>query len=562
MINNGASTINDTLTTTSESVGYTLSDSMETIWNTNSNNITSVVSTYGGDITSALITTNTALNSIKTYVASIVKSSNTTATSSSNTATTNSATSTTKTSTSSATTSSSSSKSASSSSSSSSSSWGSWFISKKDSYAKSKLNKDTSIVDKDTSIVDRLKYFDFDSSFAARTTYYTAMGLGSNYTDSASQNIAMLNAMKSHGFHSGGTIGELVNKSSEDGFILAQTGEEVLSLDKIEALEKMFDELNPILNQIWKIPDANSLQSGTGFGQSVNIDSMNLEVTLPNVQNYDDFKYAMQYAPVSWITVILGTHGRSFEIDSACATGTVSIGMGYEDILSSRCDMSVCGGSDCINDEEPVLVKGFEYLKALSSSPEGKSYPFSKERCGFMFSEGAATVIVLEELEHAKKRNARIYAEITGFETSSDAYSMVSMPSEGEYIKPMLKKLIGGKKVDYYNAHATGTILNDEVECKVIQEIFGDMEKQPAISATKSIIGHSLGASGTIEAIVCVNSILNGKVHGNNCRTIMENLNITSEARAAEIDRAVSASFGFGGHNAAIMIERYTDEVL
>lgn len=168
-------------------------------------------------------------------------------------------------------------------------------------------------------------------------------------------------------------------------------------------------------------------------------------------------------------------------------------------------------------------------------------------------------MIVVEELEHALKRNATIYAEITGFESSSDGVNIISTHQDGKIIKEMLRKLIGDKKIDYYNTHGTGTALNDSVEAQVIQELFGDKEQQPAISATKGLIGHTLGASGTIEAAVCVDSIRYNKVHGNSCGTILDNLNITSETREWQINRAVSASYGFGGHNAAIMIERYCE---
>lgn len=131
------------------------------------------------------------------------------------------------------------------------------------------------------------------------------------------------------------------------------------------------------------------------------------------------------------------------------------------------------------------------------------------------------------------------------------------MRTDGRIIKQMLKKLIGSKKIDYYNAHGTGTLLNDGVEATVIKDIFGSRDEQPAISATKAFIGHTLGASGTIEAIVCADSICHNTVHGNICGTIIDGINYTPETRSLRVDRAVSASFGFGGHNAAIMLERY-----
>lgn len=265
----------------------------------------------------------------------------------------------------------------------------------------------------------------------------------------------------------------------------------------------------------------------------------------------------MSSSIAAWVSIVLGTTGRAFCISTACASGVDAIGNGYESILSGKCDMSVCGGGDCLYDKNHTLLKSFEYLKAVSDLPDGRSAPFSKERSGFLFSEGGAGVVVLEELEHALRRNAVIYAEITGYETSSDAYSIVSIREDGSVIKNMLKNLIGDKKVDYYNAHATGTVLNDTIEGKVIRELFGSKEQQPAISATKSIIGHTLGASGVIEAMVCIDSIRHGKVHGSTCRTIDDDINISKETRALEINTAVTASFGFGGHNSSLMIEKY-----
>ena len=265
----------------------------------------------------------------------------------------------------------------------------------------------------------------------------------------------------------------------------------------------------------------------------------------------------MQSAIASWVTITLGTHGRSGVINMACASSTTAVGMGYESIRDGKTRMAVCGGTSYISDKNFTIVKGFEYLKCASSDKEGRVYLFSKERNGFLASEGAACMIVLEELGHALERNARIYAEVTGFEASSDAYSIVSMLPDGSVINRMLKKLVGDKKVDYYNAHGTATILNDEVEANVIRDVFGPKEAQPAINSTKAILGHSLGASGAIEIAVCADSIINDRVHGNLCGTVMEDLNISRDTIDIPVNRAVSCSFGFGGHNAAIMLERY-----
>lgn len=297
----------------------------------------------------------------------------------------------------------------------------------------------------------------------------------------------------------------------------------------------------------------------------VGTDSFSMEELVDQLIQFDTKQkmYSMmipltiQSAIASWVTIVLGTHGMSSVINMACASSTTSVGICYESILNGKCDMAVCGGTSYIGDRNLTMFKGFEYLKCSSTNKEGNVYPFSKEKNGFLFSEGAACMLVIEELEHALKRGAEIYAEITRFACSSDAYNVVSMYPNGTIVENMLKKLVQGKKVDYYNAHGTATILNDEVEAKIIQNVFGDADSQPAINSSKAFLGHTLGASGAIELAVCVDSIRHNKVHGNLCGTILENLNYTPETREMQVDCAVSSSLGFGGHNSAIMVERY-----
>ena len=297
----------------------------------------------------------------------------------------------------------------------------------------------------------------------------------------------------------------------------------------------------------------------------VGTDSFSMEELVDQLIQFDTKQkmYSMmipltiQSAIASWVTIVLGTHGMSSVINMACASSTTSVGICYESILNGKCDMAVCGGTSYIGDRNLTMFKGFEYLKCSSTNKEGNVYPFSKEKNGFLFSEGAACMLVIEELEHALKRGAEIYAEITGFACSSDAYNVVSMYPNGTIVENMLKKLVQGKKVDYYNAHGTATILNDEVEAKIIQNVFGDADSQPAINSSKAFLGHTLGASGAIELAVCADSIRHNKVHGNLCGTILENLNYTPETREMQVDCAVSSSLGFGGHNSSIMVERY-----
>lgn len=265
----------------------------------------------------------------------------------------------------------------------------------------------------------------------------------------------------------------------------------------------------------------------------------------------------MQSSIDSWVTIALGTHGMSSVLNMACASATTAVGWGYDNIQNGTCSMAICGGTTYISDKNLTMNKGFEYLKCSTTDPDGMVYPFSEERNGFLFSEGGACMLILEELEHALRRNAKIYAEITGFESSSDAYGIIAMQPDGAIIERMLRKLIGDKKIDYYNAHGTSTILNDEVEAKVLRNIFGHKEQQPAINSSKAFLGHNLASSGAFELAICVDSIQHNKVHGNLGGTILEDLNYTLETRELPVNTAVSASFGFGGYNSAILLERY-----
>lgn len=257
----------------------------------------------------------------------------------------------------------------------------------------------------------------------------------------------------------------------------------------------------------------------------------------------------------SWISIILGLHGENYVCSAACASGTMSIGMGYRHILNGYANMAICGGEECFSGDDGITAMGFSSLGALTSSENGNCAAFSEERSGFLFSEGATCMLCLEEYEHAVARNARIYAEITGFCANNDAYHVVSIEPEAKAIEKLLQAIKGDKKIEYYNAHGTGTKLNDEVEAKVIRKLWGETSQQPFINSTKSIIGHSIGASGAIEAAVCCDSIYNGRIHGTMMKTPVFDLNVVKEAINTEIRCAISASFGFGGHNCVLRLE-------
>ncbi len=201
-------------------------------------------------------------------------------------------------------------------------------------------------------------------------------------------------------------------------------------------------------------------------------------------------------------------------------------------------------------------MRGFDALGALTASPDGIPRPFSTERSGFLFSEGGGCVLVLEEFEHACRRGARVYAEIAGYVMNSDAHNIVQMEVSGVAIDALLGDLLGGRRPDYFNAHGTGTPLNDQIEAAAIRRLFGDAAHQPLINSTKGLIGHTIGASGAIEAAVAALSIHQGIIHGNILGEPMPDLNLVKETVESPIESAVSVSFGFGGHNAALFLTK------
>lgn len=265
---------------------------------------------------------------------------------------------------------------------------------------------------------------------------------------------------------------------------------------------------------------------------------------------------SMANAVPAWISILFGIHGRSQVISTACASGTDAIGAAYEHICMGKAKMAVCGGADQMSCSSELFFRSFDVLGALTHSPDGYPRPFSEERSGFLFSEGGACVLILEEYESAVARGARIYAEITDFQACCDAYHIVKMPENPEQVISMFKNMVQGKTIDYYNAHGTATPVNDQMEATALREVFGSELGHILVNATKSMTGHAIGTSGALEAAVTAYSIKNGIVHGNIIGTPMEGLNLPRETQKCEIRRAITASFGFGGHNSALMLEK------
>ena len=271
----------------------------------------------------------------------------------------------------------------------------------------------------------------------------------------------------------------------------------------------------------------------------------------------------------AWVSMELGTRGPLSSQCTACAASNMSIGDGMDAIRLDRADVMFCGGTEAPVTE--VGIAGFSAMRALSrrnDDPEGASRPFDAGRDGFVMGEGGV-VLVLEELEHAKARNAKIYGELIGYGVSSDANHITEPDPVGTNPARALKMAfddagIEPDEVDYINAHATSTPIGDAAETRMIKLAFGeDVARKVPISSTKGATGHCLGAAGAIEAIFSLLAIRDGVLPPTiNLETSDPSCDldyIPNEARRADVRTAVSNSFGFGGHNASIVLRRYED---
>ncbi len=264
------------------------------------------------------------------------------------------------------------------------------------------------------------------------------------------------------------------------------------------------------------------------------------------------------------VSIQFGLKGKSLNVVTACATGTNTIGEAFRAVQYGEADVMVAGGTEgCIT---PVGIAGFTSLTALSSEsdPAKCSLPFDKNRSGFVMGEGAA-IVVLEELEHAKARGAKIYAEVAGYGCSSDAYHITSPAEDGEgAAKAMLNAVadagIVPEDVSYINAHGTATHHNDLFETRAIKLAFGEHANEMKINSTKSMVGHLLGAAGAIEFVTCAKEIEEGYIHATVGYTTPDeelDLDYCKEAVHKEVPYALSNSLGFGGHNASLLLKKY-----
>jgi 3-oxoacyl-[acyl-carrier-protein] synthase II len=309
---------------------------------------------------------------------------------------------------------------------------------------------------------------------------------------------------------------------------------------------------------------------GTGIGGIKEIEDQHLRLLAKGPSKVSPFcvPRLMANAASGNIAIQYGLRGPNFCVSSACASGNHAIGEAFSNILTGRSDVMITGGSEAAL--TPIGLASFCAARSLSlrnDNPQAASRPFDRDRDGFVLSEGAG-IVILEEETRAKKRGAPIYAELLGYSATDDGYHITAPLPDGNGAAMTMKLALADagielEKVDYINAHGTGTELNDIAESAAIKSVFGKYAYQIPVSSTKSSLGHLLGASGAVELIVCVKAI--------NESTIPPNINLENqdercdlkmdfvplEAREAKVNVALSNSFGFGGHNACVVVGKF-----
>jgi 3-oxoacyl-[acyl-carrier-protein] synthase II len=274
----------------------------------------------------------------------------------------------------------------------------------------------------------------------------------------------------------------------------------------------------------------------------------------------------MPNAAAGQIAIRYGIHGMATSLASACATGTNAIGEAADLIRQGKADVVICGASEAAT--HPLALAAMGNMGALSKrndEPERASRPFDADRDGFVLGEGAG-VLVVESLEHAQDRRARIRSEVVGYGASCDAFHITAPDEEGTGAALSMQAALDDagmnpEDIDYVNAHGTSTPLNDKTETLALHKVFGEHAPKLAVSSTKSMIGHLLGAAGAVEAIACMRTLETGVIHPTiNYETPDPDCDldfVPNEAREANPTTALSNSFGFGGHNATLILRRW-----
>lgn len=306
---------------------------------------------------------------------------------------------------------------------------------------------------------------------------------------------------------------------------------------------------------------------GSGIGGLETTEDQTLTLHQKGVRRVSPFLVPMMMinAPGGQVAIDMGLRGPNFCVSSACASANHAIGLAFHQIRYGHAEVIFAGGSEAAL--TPIGLAGFCAARALSKrndAPEKASRPFEKDRDGFVFSEGAG-VLVLEELEHAQRRGARIYAELVGFGNTDDAFHITAPHSEGDGAARAMAQALQDAgmrpdEVQYINAHGTSTDLNDRLETMAIKRVFGDHARKLAISSSKSMHGHLLGASGGVESIVAVKAIeaqlapptINYETPDPDCDLDY----VPNTARPMAIQAVLSNTFGFGGHNATLLFKK------
>lgn len=306
---------------------------------------------------------------------------------------------------------------------------------------------------------------------------------------------------------------------------------------------------------------------GTGIGGIKEIEDQHIRLLSKGPRKVSPFcvPKLMGNAASGCISIEYGLKGPNTCIVTACASASHAIGESFWNILCGRSDVCITGGSEAAL--TTIGLASFCALKALSTrndDPQHASRPFDKDRDGFVLSEGAG-ILVLEDYEHAKKRGARIYAQMLGYGATGDGFHITAPLEDGSGAAKAMQTALAHARlnpdqIDYINAHGTSTELNDAAESRAIRNVFGSHAYKLAVSSSKSCLGHSLGASGAIELIACAKSIERGIIHptanlevvGEDCDPKMDF--VPGQARTANVRYALSNSLGFGGHNCSLII--------
>ena len=307
---------------------------------------------------------------------------------------------------------------------------------------------------------------------------------------------------------------------------------------------------------------------GTGIGGVETIEAQHKNLLEKGNRRVSPFFIPMMIGNMAagQVAIEFGAKGPSTNICTACASGTNSVGDAFKIIQRGDADIMIAGGTEAAVAE--FAVAGFCNMKAMSTNndnPQQASRPFDKDRDGFVMGEGCG-ILILEELESAKKRNAKIYAEIVGYGMTSDAYHITTPAENGEGAARSMQVAINDagiepSQIDYINAHGTSTYYNDLYETMAIKSVFGEYAKNISVSSTKSMTGHLLGASGAIEAIVCALAVKDNFVPPTiNLENPGEGMDLDytpNKGKERVINYALSNSLGFGGHNATIVLKKY-----